>query len=74
MNNGQMDRGNENPPQCLPSRLRKNTKKSQSGWSAPGFKSGTSQMRVSCVSTEPPRSVLSLLCTLYTVEYTVGKS
>ena len=51
MNNGQMDRGNENPVQPLP----------QSGWSAPGFEPGTSRMRVSCVTTEPPRSVLHCL-------------
>ena len=33
MNNGQMDRGNENPTQHLPYWLRKTTKKPQSGWS-----------------------------------------
>ena len=55
MNNGQMDRGNENPTQNLPWGLRKITKKPQSGWSAPGFEPGTSRMRVSCVTTEPPR-------------------
>ena len=59
MNNGQMDRGNENPTQ--PWWLRKTTKKSQSGWSAPGFEPGTSRMRVSCVTTEPPRSVFLAL-------------
>ena len=32
-------------------------KKPQSGWSAPGFERGTSWMRVSCVTMEPPRSV-----------------
>ena len=32
-------------------------KKTQSGWSAPGFEPGTSRMRVSCVTMEPPRSV-----------------
>ena len=37
MNNGEMDRGNENPPQHLPWWLRKTTKKAPSGWSAPGF-------------------------------------
>ena len=57
MNNGQMDRGIENPTQHLPWWLRKTTKKPQSGWSAPGFEPGTSRMRVSCVTTEPPRSV-----------------
>ena len=36
-------------------------KKPQSGWSAPAFKPGTSRMRVSCVTTEPPRSVFNIL-------------
>ena len=64
VNNGQMDRGNENPTQHLPWRLRKTTKKPQSAWSAPGFEPGTSRMRVSRVTTEPPRSVkiYILLC------------
>ena len=57
INNGQMDRDNENPTQHLPWWLRKTTKKPQSGWSAPGFEPGTSRMRVSCVTTEPSRSV-----------------
>ena len=57
MNNGQMDCGNENPTQHLPWWLRETTKKPQSGWPAPGFEPGTSRMRVSCVTTEPPRSV-----------------
>ena len=35
--------------------------KPQSGWSAPGFEPGTPRMRVSCVTTEPPRSVSLLL-------------
>ena len=34
-----------------------NHEKTQSGWSAPGFEPGTSRMRVSCVTTEPTRSV-----------------
>ena len=34
-----------------------NHEKTQSGWSVPGFEPGTSRMRVSCVTTEPPRSV-----------------
>ena len=59
MNNGQMDRGNENPTQHLPWCLRKTTKKSQSGWSAPGFEPGTS-----CVTTVPPRSVTEVFCIL----------
>ena len=58
VNNGQMDRGNENPTQHLPWWLRKTTKNPQSGWSAPGFEPGTSRMRVSCITTEPPRSVI----------------
>ena len=37
-------------------------KKPQSGWLAPGFEPGTSRMRVSCVTTEPPRSVSILCC------------
>ena len=47
MNNGQMDRGNENPTQHLPWWLRKTMKKPQSGWSASGFEPGTSRMWVS---------------------------
>ena len=66
MNNGQMDRGNENPTQHLPWWLRKTTKNPQSGWSAPGFKPGTSRMRVSCVTTEPPRSVYIVFLELQT--------
>ena len=61
MNNGQMDRGNENPTQHLPWWLRETTKKPQSCWPAPGFKPGTSRMLVSCVTAEPPRSVKTLL-------------
>ena len=64
MNNGQMDRGNENPTQHLPWWLRKNTKKPQSGWPAPGLEPGTSRMRVSCVTTEPPRSVFNNFASL----------
>ena len=59
-NTGQMDRGNENPTQHLPWWLRKTTK-NVSGWSAPGFEPETSRMRVSCVTTEPPRSILLVL-------------
>ena len=57
MNNGQMERGNENPTQNLPWRLRKAMKKSQSGWLGPGFELGTFQIRVECVTTAPPHSV-----------------
>ena len=35
----------------------KTTKKSQWGWSTPGFEPGTSRMWVLCVIMEPPRSV-----------------
>ena len=81
MNNGQMDRGNENPTQHLPWWLRETTKKPQSGWSAPGFEPGTSRMRVSCVTTDPPRSVNFYLFIylflfsiyFYGVEYTAEK-
>ena len=52
MNNGHMDRGNENPTQHLPWWLRKTTRKPQSGWSAP------------CVTTEPPPSVKKTLVRL----------
>ena len=41
--------------------IEENHEKPQSGLSAPGFESGTSRMRVSCVTTEPPRSVLGIL-------------
>ena len=38
-----------------------NHEKPQSGWSEPGFEPGNSRMRVSCVTTEPPRSVSLML-------------
>ena len=58
MNNGQMDRGNENPTQHLPWWLWKTTKKTTARLVAPGFEPETSRMRVSCVTrAEPPRSV-----------------
>ena len=41
-------------------RLRK-TLKTQPGWPATKFEPGTSRMRVSCVTTEPPRSVLIMV-------------
>ena len=53
-----MDRGNENPTRHLLWWLRKTTKKPQSGWSAPGFEARTSRMLVSCVTMEPPRSLV----------------
>ena len=37
-----------------------NHEKTPSGWSAPGFQPGTYRMRVSRVTTEPPRSVTYL--------------
>ena len=73
MNNGPMDRGNENPTQHLPWWLRKTTKNPQSGLSAPGFEPGTSRMRVCCVTTDPPRSVGSLLWTQVYKEYSLSK-
>ena len=39
--------------------IEENHEKPQSGWSVPGFEHGTSRMRVSCVTTEPSRSVLT---------------
>ena len=62
ISDGQMDRGNENPTQHLPWWLRKTTKSPKSGWPAPGFEPGTSRMRVSCVTMEPPRSVNFFFC------------
>ena len=61
MNNGQMERGNENPIQHLPWRQREAMKKSQSGWLGPGFEIGTSQIRVQCVNTAPPSEVAQFL-------------
>ena len=58
MNNSQMDRGNENPTQQFALLTEENPEKPQSGWSVPGFEPGTSRMRVSCVTTEPRRSVV----------------
>ena len=57
MNNGQMDRSNENTTQYLPWWLREAMKKSQSGWLEPGFELGTLQIGVECVTTAPPHSV-----------------
>ena len=53
MNNGQMDRSNENTTQYLPWWLREAMKISQSGWLEPGFELGTFQIRVECVATAP---------------------
>ena len=61
MNNGQMNRANENPTQYLPWRLKEAMIKSQSGWLGPGFELGTSQIRVQCVTTAPPHSVAQFL-------------
>ena len=61
MNNGQMERGNENPTQHLPWRLREAMKKSQSGWLGPGFELGTSQIRVQSLTIAPPHSVAQFL-------------
>ena len=46
MNNGQMDRGNEDPTQHLFWWLRETTKKTHSGWSAPEFEPVTSRIQV----------------------------
>ena len=57
---GQMERGNENATSiCF--MIEENHQKTQSDWSAPGFEPGTSRMRVSSVTREPPRSVGRLL-------------
>ena len=61
MNNGQMDRGNENPSQHLPLWLREAMLKSQPGWLGPGFELEISQIRVQCVATAPPNSVAQFL-------------
>ena len=61
MNNGQMDRGNENPIQHLPWWLTEAMKKSQSGCLGPGFELGISQIRVQCVTTALPHSVAQFL-------------
>ena len=61
MNNGQMDRGNENPTQHLPWRLTEAMKKCQSGWLGPGFEHGTSQIRAQCVTTAPPSELAQFL-------------
>ena len=61
MNNGQMDRGNENATQHLAWWLREALLKSQPDWLGPGFELETSQIRVQCVATEPPNSVAQFL-------------
>ena len=61
MNNGQMDRGNENPTQHLFWWLTEAMKKSQSGWLGSGFELGTSQIRAQCVTTAPPSEVAQFL-------------
>ena len=59
--------------QHLPCWVRKTTKKPQSGWSAPGFEPGTSRMRVSCVTTEPPCSVV-LYCKIIKISVNILKN
>ena len=54
MNNSQMDRGNA-------LMIEKNHEKTQSGSSVPWYEPGTSRMQVSCVTTEPPRSVIAFI-------------
>ena len=71
MNNGQMDRGNENPIQHLLWWLRKTTKNSQSDWPDPGFESGTFRIRVQCVTTAPPRLVLMILYIYIYIKYII---
>ena len=61
MNNGQMDRSNENTTQYLPWWLRKAMKKFQSGWLKPGFELGIFQIRIECVTTARPHSVEQFL-------------
>ena len=61
MNNGQMDRGNENPSQHLFWCLTEAMKKSQSSWLGSGFELGASQIRVQCVTTVTPHSVAQFL-------------
>ena len=53
MNNGQMDRGNENPTQHLLWWLTEAMIKFQPGWLGPGFELEISQIRVECVITAP---------------------
>ena len=53
MNNGQMDRSNENKTQYVPWWLREAMKISQSGWLEPGCELETFQIRVECVTTAP---------------------
>ena len=61
MNNGQMDRGNENPTQNFPWWLREAMIKSQPGWLGLGFELGISKIRVQCVATAPTNSVAQFL-------------
>ena len=61
MNNGPMDRGNENPTQDLLWWLTEAMKKCKSGWLGPGFELGTSQIRVQCVTIAPPNEVAQFL-------------
>ena len=61
MNNGQMDLGNENPTQYLPSGLREAMIKSHPAWLGSGFELGISQIRVQCVATAPSNLVAQFL-------------
>ena len=56
MDNDQIDRSNENPIIHLLDDWDKPRKRTQSGWSVPGFELGTSRIWVHCVITDPPRS------------------
>ena len=61
MNNGQMDRGNENTTQYSPWWLKEAMKKFQSGWLEQGFELENFQIRAECVTTSPPHSVEQFL-------------
>ena len=52
VDNGQMDRGNENPTQPV-LMIEENNEKNKSDWSALGFEPETSRIPVQCVITAP---------------------
>ena len=57
MNDGQMDRGNENATKHLPWWLREAMIKSLPARLGPGFELETCQIRVQCVTIAPPHPV-----------------
>ena len=61
MNNGQMDRGNENATQHLPWWLREAMIKSQPDCLGPEVELETSQIQVQRVTIAPPHSVVQFL-------------